>query len=45
MHRAIVFSIKGPSWRMREHDALETASRSIDNDPDDEPYDNQRRRR
>ena len=22
MHRAIVFNIKGPSWRMREHQAL-----------------------
>ena len=22
MHRAIVFNIKGPSWRMREHPAL-----------------------
>src|SRR5436309_1208954 len=28
MHRAIVFNIKGPSWRMREHHALETATRS-----------------
>jgi hypothetical protein len=25
MHRAIVFNIKGPSWRMREHQALTTA--------------------
>jgi len=33
MHNAIVFNIKGPSWRMREHRALETASRS---DPDDD---------
>jgi len=42
MHRAIVFNIKGPSWRMREHHALETAARTTpDPDPDDEP----RRRR
>jgi DNA replication protein DnaC len=41
MHRAIVFNIKGPSWRMREHHALETATRSTDDDPDNEP----RRRR
>jgi DNA replication protein DnaC len=26
MHRAVVFNIKGPSWRMREHQALTTAS-------------------
>jgi DNA replication protein DnaC len=26
MHRAIVFNIKGPSWRMREHQALATAT-------------------
>ncbi|MHB8467548.1 MAG: ATP-binding protein [Acidimicrobiales bacterium] len=26
MHRAIVFNIKGPSWRMREHQALTTAT-------------------
>ncbi|MGH2719792.1 MAG: ATP-binding protein [Actinomycetota bacterium] len=25
MHRAVVFNIKGPSWRMREHAALATA--------------------
>jgi DNA replication protein DnaC len=30
MHKAIVFNIKGPSWRMREHHALETASRTLD---------------
>ncbi len=24
MHNAVVFNIKGPSWRMREHHALET---------------------
>jgi hypothetical protein len=32
MHNAIVFNIKGPSWRMREHRALETAARG---EPDD----------
>jgi DNA replication protein DnaC len=26
MHNAIVFNIKGPSWRMREHHALQTAA-------------------
>ncbi len=26
MHNAVVFNIKGPSWRMREHYALETAA-------------------
>jgi DNA replication protein DnaC len=26
MHNAVVFNIKGPSWRMREHHALEQAS-------------------
>jgi hypothetical protein len=26
MHNAIVFNIKGPSWRMREHHALEQAT-------------------
>lgn len=41
MHRAIVFNIKGPSWRMREHHALETASHS----PDDDPENGSRRRR
>jgi DNA replication protein DnaC len=40
MHDAIVFNIKGPSWRMREHHALETASRT-EPEPDDPP----RRRR
>ena len=33
MHGAIVFNIKGPSWRMREHHALQTASRTT---PDDD---------
>jgi DNA replication protein DnaC len=28
MHRAVVFNIKGPSWRMREHQALATATTS-----------------
>jgi DNA replication protein DnaC len=26
MHNAVVFNIKGPSWRMREHQALEEAT-------------------
>jgi len=26
MHNAVVFNIKGPSWRMREHHALEAAA-------------------
>ena len=26
MHNAIVFNIKGPSWRMSEHHALQTAT-------------------
>jgi hypothetical protein len=26
MHRMIVFNIRGPSWRMREHQALATAT-------------------
>ena len=30
MHNAVVFNIKGPSWRMREHHALEQAA----TDPD-----------
>jgi DNA replication protein DnaC len=38
MHNAVVFNIKGPSWRMREHHALETAA----TDPDTE---SERRRR
>ena len=28
MHNAVVFNIKGPSWRMREHHALQTATTS-----------------
>jgi DNA replication protein DnaC len=45
MHRAIVFNIKGPSWRMREHHALETASRSFDDEEPDDPKPNRRSRR
>jgi hypothetical protein len=26
IHRAVVFNIKGPSWRLREHQALTTAA-------------------
>ena len=44
MHRAIVFNIKGPSWRMREHHAHETASRLLDDDSDDPKPDGRRRR-
>ena len=34
MHDAVVFNIKGPSWRMREHHALEQAATGPDLDPD-----------
>lgn len=37
MHRAVVFNIKGPSWRMREHHALEAATRTLDDDDHDQP--------
>ncbi len=30
MHDAIVFNIKGPSWRLREHQALATATTEPD---------------
>jgi DNA replication protein DnaC len=39
MHDAIVFNIKGPSWRLREHQAL--ADADTDSDPEPSP----RRRR
>jgi DNA replication protein DnaC len=45
MHRAIVFNIKGPSWRMKEHHALATASKTTDDDSDDDPKTNGGRRR
>jgi DNA replication protein DnaC len=32
MHGAIVFNIKGPSWRMREHHALQTTSSTTNDD-------------
>lgn len=32
MHRAVVFNIKGPSWRMREHQALTSATTTPKND-------------
>src|SRR4051794_34286055 len=32
LHRAVVFNIRGPSWRMREHQALTEATRRPDND-------------
>lgn len=41
MHRAVVFNIKGPSWRMREHDALTTAT----TDPGDDDGDGRKGRR
>jgi DNA replication protein DnaC len=31
-HRAVVFNIRGPSWRMREHQALTEATRRPDDD-------------
>jgi DNA replication protein DnaC len=40
MHNAVVFNIKGPSWRMREHHALEQAA----TDPDPDPAPGRRRR-
>ena len=30
MHNAIVFNIKGPSWRLREHNGLELAATNPD---------------
>ncbi len=42
MHRAVVFNIKRPSWRMREHNALEVATSAPHHD---EPEDGRRRRR
>ncbi len=33
LHRAVVFNIRGPSWRMREHQALAEAARTADDDP------------
>jgi hypothetical protein len=30
MHRAIVFNIRGPSWRLREHHGLEIAATNPD---------------
>ena len=42
MHRAVVFNIKGPSWRMREHNALEMPART---GHDEAPESRERRRR
>jgi DNA replication protein DnaC len=39
MHDAVVFNIKGPSWRLREHQALATAT----SDPEPEPSPRRRR--
>jgi len=33
LHKAVVVNIKGPSWRMREHQALAEASRRPDEAP------------
>jgi len=33
LHKAVVINIRGPSWRMREHQALAEASRSPDEPP------------
>jgi DNA replication protein DnaC len=41
LHRAVVFNIRGPSWRVREHQALAQANRS----PDDDDTTNNRTRR
>jgi len=30
MHKAIVFNIRGPSWRLREHNGLEIAATTTD---------------
>jgi DNA replication protein DnaC len=30
MHHAVVFNIRGPSWRLREHNGLENATRTTD---------------
>jgi DNA replication protein DnaC len=32
LHRAVVFNIRGPSWRMREHQALAEAARIPEDD-------------
>ena len=33
LHRAVVFNIRGPSWRVREHQALAEAARTGDDEP------------
>lgn len=33
LHRCVVFNIRGPSWRMREHQALAEAARRPEADP------------
>jgi DNA replication protein DnaC len=33
MHRAVVFNIRGPSWRLREHNGLEIATTNPDHQP------------
>jgi DNA replication protein DnaC len=35
LHRAVVFNIRGPSWRVREHQALAEAARPPDDDDND----------
>jgi DNA replication protein DnaC len=34
MHNAVVFNIRGPSWRMREHQALTEATRATAEKPE-----------
>jgi hypothetical protein len=36
MHKAVVFNIRGPSWRMRERQALTAATRNQPNDKHEE---------
>lgn len=36
LHRAVVFNIRGPSWRVREHGSLAEAVRTME-DPDEPP--------
>jgi DNA replication protein DnaC len=42
MHKAVVFNIKGPSWRMKEHQALTTTATTTE---PDRPEPTERRRR
>ena len=40
LHRAVVFNIRGPSWRMKEHQALAEATRPPDDRPPSGPKGN-----